>query len=125
MMLASRVLLRWSWALLFAWFGLQQLFHPGQWTAFLPSFTGYFPMPGEMLVQLNGWLEICLATLLFVGYYTRAAALILAIHLAGIAITAGGAIGIRDFALAAAGFSLALGGADAWTLDAAWKEKTL
>jgi uncharacterized membrane protein YphA (DoxX/SURF4 family) len=70
-----------------------------------------------MLIQLNGWMEVCLAVLLFTGYFTRLCALVLAAHLAGIAVSVGGATGIRDIVLAAAGTSLALGEADEWTLD--------
>ena len=115
--LASRVVLRWSWALLFVWFGTQQLMHPDAWVTFLPTWTGYLPVPAEMLIQLNGWMEVCLAALLFAGYFTRLCALVLAAHLAGIAASVGGATGVRDIALAAAGTSLALGEADEWTLD--------
>ncbi len=118
MSLTSRVLLRWSWALLFVWFGVQQLIDPGAWISFLPVWTGYFPIPAEMLIQLNGWLELCLAILLLLGNYTRFTATLLALHLAGIAITAGGAIGVRDAALAMVGASLALSKPDEWTLDA-------
>lgn len=121
MNLASRVVLRWSWALLFVWFGTQQLMHPAQWTSFLPVWTGYFPMPAEMLIQLNGWVEVCLAVLLMVGCFTRFAAVILAAHLAGIAASVGGAIGVRDATLSAVGISLAFGGPDAWTLDEKFK----
>ena len=117
MNLASRVVLRWSWALLFVWFGTQQLLHPSQWVTFLPMWTGYFPIPAEMLIQLNGWMELCLAALLLLGCFTRLSALLLAAHLAGIAVSVGGAIGVRDAALAMAGISLALGEPDAWTLD--------
>lgn len=118
MSLASRIVLRWSWALLFVWFGTQQLMHPSQWVAFLPVWTGYFPVPAEMLIQLNGWMEVCLAGLLILGCFTRISAIILAGHLAMIAASVGGAIGVRDAALAAAGVSLALSGPDEWSLDA-------
>ncbi len=122
MELASRLVLRWSWALLFVWFGSQQLLHPAQWTAFLPMWTGYFPIPAEMLIQLNGWMELCFAVLLVLGCFTRFSAAILAAHLAGIAVSVGGAVGVRDAALAAAGLSLVLGKPDAWTLDEKWKK---
>lgn len=118
MTFASRIVLRWSWALLFVWFGTQQLIHPAQWVSFLPAWTGYFPVPAEMLIQLNGWMEVCLAALLLLGCFTRISAMILAAHLAMIAASVGGAIGVRDAALAAAGVSLALSGPDAWSLDA-------
>ncbi len=117
MALGSRIVLRWSWALLFVWFGVEQLVHPAQWTSFLPVWTGYFPIPGEMLIQLNGWLELVLAVCLFAGFSTRLVSGVLAVHLAGIAISVGGAIGVRDLALAAAGAAIALDAPDAWTLD--------
>lgn len=84
---------------------------------FLPLWTGYFPIPGEMLIQLNGWMELVLAGTLLLGFYTRFSATILALHLAGIAVSIGGAIGVRDLALATACASLALDVPDAWTLD--------
>lgn len=117
MKLVAQIVLRWSWALLFIWFGTQQLAHPSQWVSFLPTWTGYFPMPAEMLIQLNGWMEVCLAALLLLGCFTRFAAIILAAHLAGIAASVGGAIGVRDATLAMVGISIVLGGPDAWTLD--------
>lgn len=117
MILISRVLLRWSWGLLFIWFGSQQLFHPAEWVTFLPVWTGYLPIPGEMLIQLNGWFEVCAATLILVGYFTRFCSVLLATHLLGIALTVGGAIGVRDAVLAVVGFSLALGEKDAFMLE--------
>lgn len=114
---ASQIVLRWSFALLFAWFGLQQVLHPADWIGFLPEWTGYMPIPGEMLVRLNGWVEFVCCIALFVGCYTRLVAAFLAVHLIGIAITAGGAIGVRDAVLAAMGIALALSQPDEWTLD--------
>lgn len=117
MILFSRVLLRWSWGLLFIWFGSQQLLHPAQWVSFLPAWTGYMPIPAEMLIQLNGWFELCAATLIIIGYFTRFCACILSLHLAGIAYSVGGAIGVRDAALAAAGISLAFSEKDSLMLE--------
>lgn len=116
--LAAKLVLRWSFALLFFWFGVQQLMNASDWVTFLPEFTGYLPIPGEMLVQLNGWLELCLAVLLLLGYQTRIAAGLLALHLFGIAASVGGAIGMRDAVLGSIGVALALPPADEWTLDA-------
>lgn len=118
MKFSSAILLRWSLVALFVWFGFQQLVSPSDWVGFLPEWTGYFPIPGEMLVQLNGLFELILATLLFIGVYTRVSAALLGVHLLGIAITAGGAIGVRDAALAMATIALALSEPDQWTLDA-------
>ncbi len=113
----SRVLLRWSWVALFVWFGTQQLLNPSDWIGFLPEWSGYMPIPGEMLIQLNGWLEICLAAALLLGCFTRLVSTLLALHLLGVAISAGGAIGVRDAALSMVGFALALSEPDAWTVD--------
>ena len=114
---ASGALLRVAYVALFAWFGAQQLLDPSAWVGFLPEWTGYFPIPGEMLVQLNGLLELCLAALLALGVFTRPIAAFLALHLLGIAISAGGATGVRDAGLAAIGIALALNQPDRWTLD--------
>lgn len=121
MTFSSRLILRWSFAALFFWFGSQQLFSPASWVGFLPEFTGYFPIPGEMLVQLNGWLEIVCAFMLLIGLYTRIIAAFLALHLFGIAFTTGGAIGVRDTVLGMIGIALALSPTDDWALDAKQK----
>lgn len=115
--LASKLVLRWAFALLFVWFGAQQLMDASSWVGFLPEFTGYLPIPGEMLVQLNGWLELCLALLLIAGYQTRLVSAFLALHLFGIAATVGGAIGVRDAGLGCMGLALALAPVDEWTAD--------
>jgi uncharacterized membrane protein YphA (DoxX/SURF4 family) len=109
--------LRYSWALLFVWFGYQQLTDPSVWVGYLPVWTGYFPIPGEMLVQLNGWSEIIAAAFLILGIFVRPVAVLLSLHLFGIAVVAGGATGVRDAALACAGLSLALSESDDWTID--------
>lgn len=118
MNLTSRVLLRWAWVALFFWFGSQQLLHPTAWVGLLPEWTGYMPIPGEMLIQLNGWMELCFASALLLGCYTRIASAILAIHLAGIAASVGGATGVRDATLATVGIAMALSEPDDWTIDA-------
>ena len=113
----SQALLRYSLAALFLWFGWQQLANPSSWAVFLPSWTGYFPIPTEMLIRLNGWLEIIGALFLILGAFTRVVAGILALHLLAIAISIGGSIGVRDGALALACLALALSAPDKWTLD--------
>jgi len=108
---------------MFIWFGTQQLLHPTDWIIYLPEWIGYLPIPPEMLIRLNGWTELVLASALIIGCYTRFVAAMLSIHLAGIAVSVGGATGIRDYALAAAGFALALDKPDAWTLDIYFAKK--
>lgn len=103
--------------LLFAWFAVQQLMDPSAWVGYLPEWTGYLPIPGEMLIMLNGWTELVLAAMMVVGCFTRWISIVLGLHLIGIAWTAGGAVGVRDAALALCMFALASGPADDWSLD--------
>ncbi|MCB9798313.1 DoxX family membrane protein [Candidatus Nomurabacteria bacterium] len=109
-------ILRYTWVLLFVWFATQQLLHPEMWTVFLPEWTGYFPIPPEMLIQLNGWFEYVLALLLALGIWQRPVVAVLALHLFGIAIETGGAIGVRDAALAMIGVALLSAPIDGWPL---------
>jgi uncharacterized membrane protein YphA (DoxX/SURF4 family) len=113
----SLKILRYGWVILFLWFGVQQIMNPGAWVGFLPAWTGYFPIPGEILVQLNGWMEIIGASFLLIGAFVRPVAIILSLHLFVIAAAAGGAIGVRDFVLALMGVALAAAGPDDWTID--------
>lgn len=113
----SSAIIRLSLAALFLWFGFQQLLHPDAWTVYLPQWTGYLPVPGVMLVRLNGWMEIVLGTAMAAGLFVRIASAVLGAHLLLIAISVGGAVGARDFALAASTLALALSAPDAWTLD--------
>jgi uncharacterized membrane protein YphA (DoxX/SURF4 family) len=116
--LIGQVTLRYSFALLFFWFGFQQLTDASTWVTYLPEWTGYFPIPGEMLVQINGLFEVCCAALLALGIHTRIIAGFLGLHLLGIAASVGGATGVRDAALGMIGISLACQMPDAYTLDA-------
>ncbi len=113
----TAVIIRYALAALFLWFGVQQLIDPAIWVGFLPEWTGYAPIPGEMLVQLNGWSEIILGIMLALGVLTRFVAALLGAHLMLIAVTAGGAIGMRDGALALTTLALVFSKPDAWTLD--------
>lgn len=114
----SSLMVRYAFAVLFFWFGIQQLLAPSMWVSFLPAWAGYFPMPGLMLVQFNGWFEIVFAVLLALGGFTRFVAAVLSLHLLGIAVSAGGTIGMRDFALSIMGGALVFSRPDDWTLDA-------
>lgn len=116
-------ILRYSFVGLFLWFGIQQLINPSAWVSYLPVWTGYLPIPGEMLVQLNGWLEVIACVFLALGILTRPVAIILGLHLSFIAWEAGGAIGVRDFALAFMGFTLAACDAEPGTMDFYEKKK--
>ncbi len=113
----SLKLLRFGYVILFAWFGVMQLLYPQMWLSYLPEWIGYLPIPGEMLVTLNGWFEIIAAIMLLVGVQTRIISFILGLHLFFIAYTAGGAVGMRDFVLGILGVSIAMNEVDDWTLD--------
>lgn len=103
--IATRIL-RYTWVLLFAWFGVKQLIEPSMWIGYLPEWLGYLPVPAEMFVQLNGWSELVMALLLALGIWQRPVLLLLSLHLFGIALQAGGAVGVRDAALGMIGVAL-------------------
>jgi len=110
-------ILRYSFMILFLWFGYHQLMYPEMWTGFLPEWIGYFPIPAEMIIQLNGWFEVVAALFLGFGIFTRIIASLLAVHLFMVAVEVEGAIGMRDAVLAMIGVALATSPADPWTLD--------
>ena len=113
----SSAIIRWSLSALFLWFGTQQLLHPAAWTVFLPEWTGYLPVPAEMFIRLNGWMEVVLGASMAAGIFVRLAAAVLGAHLCVIALSVGGAIGARDLALGIVTLALALSKPDAWSLD--------
>lgn len=113
----STIIIRLAYCALFFWFGTSQLIDPGAWTSFLPEFVGYIPIPGEMLVRFNGWAEVVAATMLLLGCYTRLVAGFLGAHLLAIALTVGGAIGVRDGVLGLTVLSFVFSKPDEWTLD--------
>jgi len=117
--------IRLSLVLLFAWFGVMQLIDPSLWVGFLPTWTGYFPMPGEMIVSLNGWFEVCGSLMMLLGVRTRIITTLLGLHLMGIAIAVGGAIGIRDAVLALVAISFAFAKPDSFTLDTILSKETV
>lgn len=118
-------ILRYSFFILFLWFGFQQITDPGTWVGFLPNWTGYLPIPANMLIQINGWFEIIASLFLATGIFTKFIAAILSLHLLAIAWEAGGAIGMRDLILAMMGLSLVFADQDTWSLDYLAKLKDL
>ncbi|MBI4433405.1 DoxX family protein [Candidatus Uhrbacteria bacterium] len=114
----AAVIIRCALALLFFWFGIQQVRDAGAWTGFLPEWIGYLPIPPEMIVHLNGWFEVIASVLLSLGAGTRVVAGLLGAHLLGIAITVGGMIGVRDATLAIITLALVMSPPDRLTMDA-------
>lgn len=90
---------------------------PDMWTGFLPQWTGYLPIPSEMFVQINGLTEIVAAVFLLTGTFTKLVCFFLSAHLFGIAISAGGDIGMRDAILAMIGIALLFSPKDPWSVD--------
>jgi uncharacterized membrane protein YphA (DoxX/SURF4 family) len=113
----GQIILRISLALVFLWFGINQLYSPSQWTDFVPDFIGKI-IPANTAVILNSSLEVLLGLALLVGFYTRLSALALGVHLFGIALSIGfSAIAIRDYGLALATLALLFLGPDRFCID--------
>lgn len=104
-------------ALVFLWFGYTQLQNPEVWVGFLPLWILAAPVTPTTLIMFNGMFEIVFGVALLGGIYVRVVALLLALHLFGIAYAAGGDIGVRDFGLAMATFGVFCFGADAFSLE--------
>ncbi len=115
--LPSRIL-RYSWVVLFMWFGTQQLLHPDMWVGLLPAWTASLPVSADMFIKINGLTEVVAALFLLTGTWIKPVAAFLSLHLFGIAITLGGDIGMRDATLAMIGVALLFfPNNDPWTVD--------
>lgn len=112
------LLLRFGLVIVFLWFGFSQLSNPSEWTVFLPSWVKMVPISENHFVMLNGLFEVVSATLLLLGAYVRITALLLGLHLVGIAFSIGiTSTGVRDFGLSIATLSLALLGSRQFSID--------
>jgi uncharacterized membrane protein YphA (DoxX/SURF4 family) len=113
----SRPIFRWGIALVFLWFGINQVVMPSDFMGYLPDGILNSDIAVHAVVA-NGIFEIVFGLLLLVGLFTRIVSAILFIHLLIIAISLGYSdIMIRDIGLAIATFSITLGGKDIWSLD--------
>jgi uncharacterized membrane protein YphA (DoxX/SURF4 family) len=113
------LILRIGLALVFLWFGVNQIIDPISWVGYIPSFiTTLTGMTAGSIVFYNALFEIIAGTMLLLGLFTRVVALVLFLHLLDIAFTVGlDSIGIRDLGLAVATFVIFLNGMDWLTLD--------
>ena len=125
------VVVRIGISLVFLWFGLHELTDAASFVGWLPDFitNPHGMMMGGMqmmhvnftplrFVYGNGIFEVVFGLLLLLGLFTRVSAFLLGIHLLGIAFSIGyNEIGVRDFGLTLATFSIFLYGADIWCLD--------
>ena len=111
------LVVRIAMSVVFLWFGVNQLIQPDMFMGYLPNFLLQSDY-AQMAIYANGLAEVILGTMLIVGFYTKAAALLLSLHLLSIIITLGyNDIAVRDLGLMLATFSIFMGGGDEWTLD--------
>ncbi|MEI8249339.1 MAG: DoxX family protein [Candidatus Taylorbacteria bacterium] len=117
--LFSPVILRIGISLVFLWFGISQLSDPSSWIGYVPDFITQMSHLGvTTIVLINGAFEIIFGSMLLCGFYTRFAALLLAVHMLDITYTVGfDAIGVRDFAISIATIAIFLNGMDWFSLD--------
>jgi uncharacterized membrane protein YphA (DoxX/SURF4 family) len=114
----GKIILRIGLALVFLWFGFNQLTNPDYWIGFVPSYIIGLGLTAKTFVIINGTAEIILAILLTIGFYTKIVALLLSLHLFSIALSIGwDPIAVRDFGLACAALSLFFLNQDRFTLD--------
>lgn len=96
---------------MFLWFGVNQLMDSTLWEGFVPLWIVDLGVSAKLLVTVNGVMEVVLSVFLIFGWWVRWVALILALHLLGIAASIGfNATGVRDFGLAMATLSVAIRG---------------
>ena len=90
------------------WFGINQLIAPERWVYFLPeTLRALFPVSPEVLVLINGGVEVVFGCLILFGIWLRVSALLMGLHLLAIAISLGNSpSGARDFGLALATLAL-------------------
>jgi uncharacterized membrane protein YphA (DoxX/SURF4 family) len=115
----SPVILRIGIALVFLWFGANQLSDVNSWIGYIPSWiTDISGLSAQTIVYMNGTFEIIFGTALLFGFYTRFVAFFLMLHMIDITFTVGlDQIGVRDFGLSIAMIAIWLNGSDFFTLD--------
>ena len=112
------IIMRLGLVALFLWFGISQVLHPDQWTAWIPAWTSQLPLTQIQIIYANGGFEILFGLLLFLGLWTRFVAALLALHLFFIAFEVGyNDIGVRDFALGMCTLAMAIFGPDKYSLS--------
>lgn len=118
------VFLRIGIAIVFIWFGIQQILHANAWVGFIPSWlSGLFSLSAITWVHINGAFEIVFGAALFFGIYTRLSAFLLAFHMIDITLVVGyTSVGVRDFGLAIASIAIFLFGKDNACVESKFQE---
>ena len=113
------VVLRIGLSLVFLWFAFDQFMNPNSYIAFIPqSILDMTHVSASLIIHLNALFEIVFGTALLLGFYTRTAALLLALHLFDITYVVGfGGLGVRDFGLSMGTLAVFMYGRDFLSLD--------
>ena len=95
------LLLRWSMAGVYFYFGISQIIKPDDWVTMVPNWAATLSSLSPITIVLgNGIFEILGAVLLALGIWARVISFLLAAHLAVITVTLGFTpVGVRDFGL--------------------------
>jgi len=108
------LIVRWAIALVFVWFGLNQLFIPEDFLGYLPDSLLSLSY-ASTLVMINGVFELIAGGLLLWGVLIRPVSLLLFLHLISIIVTLGyNDLAIRDAGLALVTLALFIGGNNVW-----------
>lgn len=114
----SPIVLRVVLSLVFLYFAFAQFTNTNSWIGFVPEGVLIGGLTARTVVLMNAFLELIFGVLLLIGLFTRVSALILSLHLFGIAFSLGwNDLAVRDFGLACATLSVFLHGPDQWCLD--------
>ena len=105
-------------ALVFLWFGFNLVLDTENWLGWLPQWAFALPISSELFLQLNGIFQAVFGAVLISGYFTRISALLLSLHLFGIAVNLGyNDIFIRDLGMSLITFGVFLHGPDKYCFE--------
>jgi uncharacterized membrane protein YphA (DoxX/SURF4 family) len=103
-------------AIVFLWFGINQIINPELFFSYVPQI--FYQFGPSTLVLTNGVFETLFGSLLLLGVFTRLTSFLLSMHLLFIVIGLGyNDVAVRDFGLMLATFSVFLNGPDKASLD--------
>lgn len=113
------VVLRLGIGMVFIWFGMNQIFDQSMWVSYIPTFiTQITGLSATTVVLFNGIFEVCMAVLLCFGFRIRIIATLLFLHMIMIVGEIGlNPVGVRDIGIMFALLSIALQGADQYSVD--------
>lgn len=117
------ILVRWGIALVFLWFGINQIINPDMFLGWMHVNMQFVQENEIVLIMIHGVGELILGTLLILGLWTRVVATLLAINLLGITVNLGyNDIAVRDVGLLLATVAIMMHGPDRWCLDSKKKD---